>query len=468
MSPPSIPVHILSSSELQNFPILSPPLLRSLHDRYGPIYRLSTPPSFSPPSSRIIVASVTLIREVLLNDSRFQSDVNDQQFGVLFGPQPLSTLHGPVLKLTTSFTADTVIPTTPIHFSNVLNSARTLWSSLPTSGPISLLDPVFEHTSRVSVATFSLHSLDDVSKGLVTAASPQRIGELLRIVDPVLSLPPYPEGAVEHAKEGGKALVEALLPLVLRSAENGVAQVMSKMLTFQLPSALKNAQLDQITLNVAFALLPRWTWKVKGDEKAMNLEQILEQMPERLRAIPGQTAGMVVTATFTAKLVLGAVWRLLHSGDMLKEIQEEMEKVTIDRESMNDPKKTPKLEAFIREVVMMHAPVTVHPRIALKDTKIGEFQVKKGDRIGCDVDAAHGGERVFGKGKKETKIVTFNFRESAHWCVGSPLAWMQVKTTIAVLVKEYKFRGVDEEVNMGYVGLEDVFKVAFKEMEKKE
>ena len=109
----------------------------------------------------------------------------------------------------------------------------------------------------------------------------------------------------------------------------------------------------------------------------------------------------------------------------------------------------PVLDAFILEVLRMYpGSILLSRRIANEDMEIGGMFVPKGKLVHCDIHAASRDERKFSRPNEfvfdrymdrenAPSVLAFGVPGSAHYCAGTAIAKMNIKTFVATLLRQY-------------------------------
>jgi len=192
-----------------------------------------------------------------------------------------------------------------------------------------------------------------------------------------------------------------------------------------------------------------------GEEGKIEEEEIIDQF------VTFFMAGMDTTG----HLVTMAVYFLDKYPEMKARVIEEVkthykpqEKVDVD-----DLNKLEFTTAFLRETLRMVSPVPgILPRKAIKDHKLGEFHIKKGDCVGLDFFYNCFNEQYFKDGQKFNptrfleKEKNFDayafvpFSAGARNCIGQHLALNESRIILAELLTTYDFT-LQKDYNMKLV-----------------
>lgn len=128
----------------------------------------------------------------------------------------------------------------------------------------------------------------------------------------------------------------------------------------------------------------------------------------------------------STNLIGSGVLALLHHPDAMAALRQ-------------DPELTPQA---VEEMLRHDAPVQLVGRVALRDTTLGELSVRAGDQVMVLLAAANRDPRVF----SEPDAFRFDRREAAplsfgagiHYCLGAPLARLEVQLLVAALLARFQ------------------------------
>nr|AFM35728.1 17-alpha-hydroxylase [Thamnaconus septentrionalis] len=162
-------------------------------------------------------------------------------------------------------------------------------------------------------------------------------------------------------------------------------------------------------------------------------------------------AGVETTTT----VLKWAITFLIHHPQVQRRIQEELDRqVGLDRPPhLNDRGRLPYLEATIREVLRIRpvAPLFI-PHVALSDTSIGDFRVRKGTRVVINLWSLHHDEEewrnpeTFDPGRflnnEGTAVITpsssyLPFGAGPRVCLGEALAKMELFLVLSWILQRF-------------------------------
>ena len=124
-----------------------------------------------------------------------------------------------------------------------------------------------------------------------------------------------------------------------------------------------------------------------------------------------------------------------------------------NHETFNELKSSPELiPQAIEEVLRFRSPVQSIYRVAKKDTVINGTTVPAGSIIVPWIGSANRDESIFSNAdqfdihRKENRHIAFG--EGIHYCLGAPLARLESKVALEMLLKEYDSIKVDRSIPM--------------------
>jgi cytochrome P450 len=95
----------------------------------------------------------------------------------------------------------------------------------------------------------------------------------------------------------------------------------------------------------------------------------------------------------------------------------------------------------IDEFLRFDAPLHLFDRTATQDTEVGGVEIRKGQKIGALLGSANRDENVFEKADQLDLTRDPNphigFGAGIHFCIGAPLARMEMTTSLPMLMKAY-------------------------------
>lgn len=156
--------------------------------------------------------------------------------------------------------------------------------------------------------------------------------------------------------------------------------------------------------------------------------------------------------------------------DRLVEEQDELVREAGTTEVSYDQVKgnMPLLNSFINEILRTHPAAGGALRVPTKDVEILGKRVKAGEKIFLDFKGAMRDPRMYPDpnvikidrfvkkpGEKPApRVISFGVPGSPHYCLGAALSMVLMKTTFAVLLREYKLE-LDPNQSRGYAVVPD-------------
>nr|GMC97019.1 cytokinin hydroxylase-like [Ipomoea batatas]GMD00903.1 cytokinin hydroxylase-like [Ipomoea batatas] len=131
--------------------------------------------------------------------------------------------------------------------------------------------------------------------------------------------------------------------------------------------------------------------------------------------------------------------------------EEVMQVCNGDPPSIEHLSKLTLLSAVINESLRLYPPVTLLPRMAFEDFKLGDLHIPKGLAIWIPVLAIHHSEEIWGKDVNEFKPERFlsrsysagrfflPFAAGPRNCIGQSYALMEAKIVLAMLISRFSF-----------------------------
>lgn len=186
-----------------------------------------------------------------------------------------------------------------------------------------------------------------------------------------------------------------------------------------------------------------------------------------------EITGMLVAAMFAGHHTssVTAAWsilELLQHPRWMKLVLDELESVygdgrPIDFESLRELEKT---EWVVKEVLRLHPPLFILIRVALQDTTVLGYKIPKGTWIAVSPSVAHQIESVFSNPKgfcphrfgppqfeDKQPFAYIAFGGGRHKCMGNAFAFLQVKSILAYMLRNYEFELYGDKVEADFQGL---------------
>ncbi|THV06948.1 cytochrome P450 [Dendrothele bispora CBS 962.96] len=197
------------------------------------------------------------------------------------------------------------------------------------------------------------------------------------------------------------------------------------------------------------------------ENQRMSDEDVLAQIPTFL------VAGHETTSTSTS----WGIYVLTHRKDIQNKLRQEISTVDTDFPTMDELNSLPYLDAFVREVLRFHAPVTWVNRMAIRDDVLPlkesivdvngkvhtELHVKRGQMIQLSILAMNRDKKLWGDDAEEFKPERWEKEpESTHeipgvWshlltfiggpraCIGWRFSVVEMKALLFTLVRAFEF-----------------------------
>ena len=188
-----------------------------------------------------------------------------------------------------------------------------------------------------------------------------------------------------------------------------------------------------------------------------------------------EITGMLVAAMFAGHHTSGATtaWtivELLRDPAFMAEVMEELEtvfppgeEVTLDLKKMRE---LAKVEWAVKEALRLHPPLFILLREAQEDTEIAGYIVKKGTWVAVSPWVAHRDDEVFADARQycphrfdaeraedQQPFAYIAFGGGRHKCLGNAFALLQIKTIVAILLLEYEFELVGDDIKDDFQSL---------------
>lgn len=186
-----------------------------------------------------------------------------------------------------------------------------------------------------------------------------------------------------------------------------------------------------------------------------------------------EITGMLVSAMFaghhtSSVTAAWAILELLQHPQWMKMVLEELERVhgdgrPIDFDSLRELEKT---EWVVKEVLRLHPPLFILIRVAMQDTTVLGYSIPKGTWIAVSPSVAHQIESVFeepagfcphrfGPPRNEDKqpFAYIAFGAGRHKCLGNAFAFLQIKTILAYMLRNFKFELYGDKIESDFQGL---------------
>ena len=197
--------------------------------------------------------------------------------------------------------------------------------------------------------------------------------------------------------------------------------------------------------------------KASGEEHQDFLQTLMESKYKDGRSLSDhEITGMLVAAMFAGHHTssVTSAWtilELLQNPAWMKVVKDELATIGDDI-SYQSLRSLPKLEWVIKEVLRLHPPLFILVRVAMHDTEVQGYKIKKGNWVVLSPTVAHGIESVFEDAgsfcphrfgppdeadKKPFAFIAFG--GGRHKCLGNAFAILQIKTIMAILLQKFEF-----------------------------
>ncbi|MCB9663759.1 MAG: cytochrome P450 [Alphaproteobacteria bacterium] len=181
-----------------------------------------------------------------------------------------------------------------------------------------------------------------------------------------------------------------------------------------------------------------------------------------------EIAGMLIAAMFAGHHTSGSttawtILELLRDGRFLAEVVEEIdrvfppgEEVSLDLKTMRELEKT---EWAVKEALRLHPPLFILLREAQEDLELAGYRIRKGTWVAVSPWVAHRDSEVFRdattydprrfdetRAEDAQPFAYIAFGGGRHKCLGNAFALLQIKTIVAILLRQYRFELYGDEL----------------------
>lgn len=435
-----------------------------LAQKYGPIYR-----STHFVGDALIVTKHSTVCAVQKQTALFTSRHSLDTMKDLFGYEGLLALDGDEHSKQKSMYSP-LFATQSIKrlFNFVRDSADNTWETISKrltsrpSQPVDIEAFIGRHFLRVVLAVINndlelaaLLSVDTDSStpnpsGNTNAMSSLSLSAIVTCFETIvrnLYLPKFPP-VVRGTQEAVQTLINAAAPILCDRLEND-ADIIEALRTgsdekIAAKAALLSQQMDFITVIAAQSGIPT------GSEFLNNRAAYETRILKSAQQIIGFFVAGFVT---TAPTLLSCLYRILQDSSLYIRIVDEQRKIPeLTFQAVNE--KMPLLSSVLYETLRFHPSVHVMTRHAKQDTYLEGCLVHKGEAVVLDVWAANQDPAVFKnphifdserfmprteekKSPTTSSVLTFGAHGTPHYCLGAQLAKMEIKVTIAELIRNY-------------------------------
>ena len=177
---------------------------------------------------------------------------------------------------------------------------------------------------------------------------------------------------------------------------------------------------------------------------------------------PHEITGLLIATMFAGHHTSSgtATWTLiefLRNPQFMEEVKQELIEVFADGGDVSHHamRSMPKMEAFIREVLRIHPPLSTLIRVVEEEFHYNGYVVPKGHRVVMSPGVAHKIAEVFPEPEKfdmhrpepEHLFAWLAFGGGRHKCAGNAFAILQLKAIFATLLLDFDFSLTDAAEN---------------------
>lgn len=386
--------------------------------------------------------------KAVLRDSALFSSRNTMlpQLRRYVGEDAMSTRDGAAhaeirRRYATAFTTSKVAE----YFDIILESTRQMWGDVEkrvsNGGTLEISDDISVHFLRVVVAfSTSMPLSDNDATGSMLTNITSLLGD---VIDSLYQPDIWPFSSQSQARYD--ALQEILLS-VLQShlkQKRAAIEVLSKCDAAEVAEELASSEsdIDVAAVTIAQSLN-------ENDDESLALQRAGQDL------LGVWLAGFITSAPST----LSALYKLAHDeggdSDLWDDLRREQAGI-LELTSETTTNDMPLLESFLMEVLRLHGPTFVLFRQASAHTTLENVHIPGNSMLGIDVMSAHHDKIVFENPehfdprrflnkdgrldkKKAAEVLSFSAAGSPHFCLGAMLAKTEIKTVIAVLIREFE------------------------------
>lgn len=397
------------------------------------------------------------IVDILRNTDLFQSKDAFDAFSRFFGKDSIITLdppaHGAARGTVASAFSSSLFP---LYFPCILAHTQMLWQRILNDrrkGNEVLLDPRFRdhYLSIIVEISTGLHA-----DSCTSAAVRKHFGN----IQDAFFLPAF--GPVWNRAQKAKQAIFEILRGIIATNLAKKSHVIEKLRQYgdKLPylgsKDIKNGEVDVMLVVMAISNI--------------STEPGVQPDPHIVTSVCNMMlmlwfAGYSTSAAASSSAVFELGW----DSSLVMQLRAEQDELIASADGDRDMtynqvnKNMPLLDSYITEILRMYPPATGSYRIVSKDVEIMGYYVKKGLPLFVDHASTMRDDRFFPNGdtlqidrfvKREgtrpaNRILSFGGPGSPHYCLGSALSKIFMKSTIALLLREYDF-SLDPEQNRGF------------------
>ena len=421
--------------------------------KYGPVYKTKLMGN-----TITIVSDLKAVAEMYSDNDTFASSEGawPTTMETLFGPKTLFIIDGEKHEKKRAVVQPAFSPMfLPSYFPPILESSRLLWdqvsADLETNKSVTVLQYLKDHYLRVIIRITTGLEMSEADKedflrlrdlyvniesGIFTFTFGPTWKKALSAREDLLQF---------YARIIRERLVrDAVIIDTLRESGDEIASVARKY--------MKGGAVDILTVAIARSPL-----KTGNDQELdpVELNEVAELM--LLLWFAGYSTQSTTTSSCVLQMGLDESIRTQLKAEqdalMASSGTDELTATQVMREM-------PLLDSYVNEILRLYPAVATIPRRVTNDTMICGHLVKKGSIVGLDSWWAQRDPQYFDNadqlkidrfmGRDAPMTVSFGSRGGIHYCLGAALVKVNLKTTLAVLLREYDFE-LDEQQSRKYV-----------------
>ncbi len=391
------------------------------------------------------VTDMRAIVDILRDADTFRSKDSNDSFRQLFGGDAMVLLDAP----DHAAVRNTIAPAFasglfPFYFDAIRDRTRRMWArverTVAEKGRV-LLDPIFrEHYLSIIV---------EMSSGIdMDRDDAEFIQENFLTMQQLVFTPPW--GPLYSAGTAAKEKILARLASVVEKNLVEKADTISRLreygdnLSYKGSKDIKNGDVNVLLIAIARSGLKTGREQNKNPEEIKDLCNLI-----LLIWFAGFATSAATTSCAAFEMGLNQdIWSQLvaeQDGIVTKAGSE-----TVTYEQANT--QMPLLDSYITEILRMRPALPFLSRKTTKDLEILGYYVKAGSVVSCDFSSAMRDEAMYpdpdtlkvdrfvkkpGK-PSPPRVISFGGPGNPHHCIGAALSKIVMKTTLAVLLREYR------------------------------
>lgn len=426
-----------------------------LRDRYGDVYRTAFPHEVV-----VFVTRHDLVKAVLEDEDVFRTKGSlTPAYRMLFGDDNFNTMFGQILKFERREAVRALFceKTMPRYFDGAKSGAERLVDKLLVACENGKLSngkgfDVLEEAGRLAmrVVFLGMDSTKDMYDQEVWKRN-DRVFNLMRRIELAVHFPPvWPikDRGLSAQREIQNLFTEELNQRI-PGARDSLKTWLNEQHTFE-EKKYEYADFLSYLVTVAFRMNPE-ILDMGNDVISVKVTRLMT-----LLLFGGYTT--------TGPMLAMTIFKVYSDPALLQTLREEqkriMKKTKLTLKSVRDD--MPILTAVTNEVTRLWPSISALSRRCIEDTVLGGHKIRKGERVMLDVWSAQTQESKFdnpftfdytrfmqsGENEQHYRATTkdlmlFSSTQGPHYCLGAPLARMEVVTVMAVLI-----RNVDLQLNV--------------------